>query len=238
MGPGQWPTDCHWPGDVTRDGPNPKVNDPIRTTDSHAECFTDLVRWRRDVRRFKSDAVPETTIDQLLALADLSPSVGNSQPWRIVRVKSQQVRSAMRQNFETANAAASIIYTDPQQRSDYLALKLAGFDAAPEHIAILSDHESDQGQGLGRQTMPEMLDYSCVSFVTTLWYAARAHGLGMGWVSILDPNAAKSLLSVPENWHLIAYLLIGYAQEHHLDPELERHGWQPRTPRTTRSFDR
>ena len=221
---------------MTRD--SPKDCDPLRLTESHAECFADLVRWRRDVRRFKADAVPATTIEQLLALADLSPSVGNSQPWRVVRVKSQQARTAMRQNFETANAAASTIYTDPQQRRDYLALKLAGFDAAPEHIAVFSDHDSEQGQGLGRQTMPEMLDYSCVSFVTTLWYGARAHGLGMGWVSILDPMAAKALLDVPQNWRLIAYLLIGFAQEDHLDPELQRHGWQHRTPRAARTFDR
>ena len=86
-----------------------------------------------------------------------------------------------------------------------------------------------QGGGLGKRTMPEMLDYSVVSMITTLWLAARAAGLGLGWVSILDPLAAARSLEVPENWKLIAYLCIGWPEEEHADPELVRHGWQERT---------
>lgn len=148
--------------------------------------LTQLIRWRRDVRRFKTDPVPDALLDRLLRLADLSPSVGNSQPWRIVNVKDSGVRAAVVQNFETERRKAAEAYSD-EQASLYNKLKLAGFDAAPVHLAVFCDHHAAQGHGLGRQTMPETLESSCACMVTTLWLAAREAGLGMGWVSIVDP---------------------------------------------------
>ena len=82
--------------------------------------------------------------------------------------------------------------------------------------------------------MPETLDHSCACMVTVLWLAAREAGLGLGWVSILDPGGGSATLSVPENWKFVGYLLFGWPEEEHFDPELERHGWQPRTPFETR----
>ena len=85
-----------------------------------------------------------------------------------------------------------------------------------------------QGHGLGRQTMPETIRYSVVAAIQTLWLASRAEGLGLGWVSILDPEALRSILELPDSWSFVAYLCLGWPQEEHDDPELERHGWQGR----------
>lgn len=193
----------------------------------------EAIRWRRDVRRFRRDPVPAALLDEVLALADHSPSVGNSQPWRIALVESESVRSAVRASFERANLAAARTYPD-DRREQYLALKLAGFDAAPVHIAVTCEEGTDQGHGLGVRTMPEMRRYSCVSMITVLWLAARSRGLGLGWVSILDPADVIAALGVPgaaaEHHPLVAYLLLGWPEQEHLEPELERLGWQARTP--------
>lgn len=195
-----------------------------------------LVRWRRDVRRFRSDPVPAALLEQVLRLADLAPSVGNSQPWRIVNVGDPAARRAVRGNFEAARARSAEIYGG-EQAAHYATLKLAGFDAAPVHLAVFCDHGGGQGHGLGRQTMPETLDHSCVCMITVLWLAARDAGLGLGWVSILDPQAVCRTLDVPQTWKLVGYLLLGYPEEEHLDPELERHQWQARTPFESRYSD-
>ncbi|MEQ1576252.1 MAG: uroporphyrinogen-III C-methyltransferase [Hyphomicrobium sp.] len=195
-----------------------------------------LIRWRRDVRRFRTDPVPADVLDQVLRLADLSPSVGNSQPWRVVRVTNPLQRQAVRANFEAARAASATRYSG--DKADlYAALKLAGFDAAPIHLAVFCDHGTHQGHGLGLHTIPEALDQSCACMITVLWLAAREAGLGMGWVSILDPIGVCQTLHVPDGWKFAGYLLLGWPEEEHLDPELERHGWQPRTPFETRFQD-
>lgn len=209
--------------------------DPDNSEPQHAApvSLEQLIRWRRDVRRFKTDPVPGELIDRLLRLADLAPSVGNSQPWRIVNVKDAAVRAAVVRNFEMERRKSAEVYGGPQADL-YNKLKLAGFDAAPVHLAVFCDHDAAQGHGLGRQTMPETLESSCACMVTMLWLAAREAGLGLGWVSIVDPTAISATLGAPENWKFIGYLLLGWPEEEHLDPELERLGWQPRTPFETR----
>ena len=187
----------------------------------------DLFRWRRDVRRFRADALDETLIDELIGLAALAPSVGNSQPWRFVTVADSGRRDKVIADFEARNADALSDY-DGQQAKLYASLKLAGLREAPVHLAVFVDTETTAGHGLGQKTMPGMLEYSVVGAVTTLWLAARARGLGMGWVSILDPDNIAEILEVETSWKLIAYLCIGTPQEEHLDPELVRAGWQKR----------
>ncbi len=186
-----------------------------------------LVRWRRDVRRFKTDPLPDGMVEKLLALTALSPSVGNSQPWRFVLVEDASRRAAIRADFQAANADALGDY-DGEQAKLYASLKLSGLDDAPVQMAIFCDMATDLGHGLGKKTMPETLAYSVVGAVQTLWLAARAEGVGMGWVSIMDPLEVTRILEVPETWKLIAYLCIGYPVEEHTDPELERAGWQQR----------
>ena len=191
------------------------------------KTFRDLVLWRRDVRRFRSDPVDEKLLDDLIELATHAPSVGLSQPWRFVKVKSPERRRAVWENFAKANERALQGY-DGEQRATYMGLKLAGLKEAPVHLAVFSDESTTTGRGLGRQTMPETLRYSVVAAVQTMWLAARAEGLGMGWVSILEPEEVRRALDVPQGWKLVAYLDMGWPAEEHLDPELERHHWEAR----------
>ena len=186
-----------------------------------------LFEWRRDVRRFLADPVDLDLIEGFLAQACLSPSVGNSKPWRFVLVEDKAKRAAIRANFLRENAAALEDYEN-ERRRQYTKLKLAGLDKAPVHLAVFADRSTARGHGLGRRTMPEMLEYSAVAAINTLWLAARAHGIGVGWVSIIDPQAVRETLAVPDDWRLIAYLCIGYPEAPHREPELQRAGWQDR----------
>ena len=187
----------------------------------------DLLVWRRDVRRFRRDAPPPGTLESLIELACLAPSVGLSQPWRFVVVENAVTRDAIRKNFAACNARA--LAAQSQERASlYARLKLAGLEEAPVHFAVFADRATDQGHGLGRRTMPEMIEYSAVTAVHTMWLAARAHGIGMGWVSILDPDAVATVLDVPPAWKFIGYFCLGYPEADETIPELERTGWEQR----------
>jgi 5,6-dimethylbenzimidazole synthase len=187
--------------------------------------LVDLFRWRRDVRRFKRDPVDLALVENLVALAALAPSVGNSQPWRFVSVETMARREAVIANFSACNAAALDDY-EGERAALYARLKLSGLREAPVHLAVFCDRATEAGAGLGQKTMPEALDYSVVAAIHTFWLAARARGLGVGWVSIIDPLALAGSLETPPAWKLVAYLCVGFPQEEHLDPELERRGWQ------------
>ena len=127
---------------------------------------------------------------------------------------------------------------DANRRALYGRLKLHGLREAPELLAVFNDEAPAAGHGLGRATMPEMLRYSTVMAIHTMWLAARARGIGLGWVSILDPDHVTDLLDVPSGWRLIALLCIGYPEAPAGSPELERRGWQAREPLADRLFDR
>lgn len=201
---------------------------PVFDAEFRAQLLS-LFEWRRDVRRFRRDAVPDGTLARLVGVAGLAPSVGLSEPWRFVSVRDPARRAAVRQSFELCNRSALDDY-DGGRAALYAQLKLAGLDDAPVQFALFADHASAQGHGLGRQTMPEALDYSAVTAVHTLWLAARAEGLGVGWVSILDPAEVARALDVPAGWHFIGYFCLGYPQTETATPELERAGWEVRQP--------
>ena len=189
----------------------------------------DLLRWRRDVRRFQRTKLPDGAIERLISIACLSPSVGLSEPWRFVLVQNQARRAAIRQCFEACNAEA-LQMQSPDRAALYARLKLAGLDDAPCQIAVFSDHGTAQGKGLGSLTMPETLDYSVVNAIHTLWLAARAEGIGLGWVSILDPARVAAILDVPPAWTFIGHLCIGFPVAADDTPALEREGWERRHP--------
>ena len=189
--------------------------------------FETLLRWRRDGRSFRHEPVDSRLIEYLIGVASLAPSVGYSQPWRYILVESPDRRECIRLNFERCNQAALNSY-EGQKAELYAKLKLAGLRDAPVHLAVFLDSHTSRGSGLGRATMPETMEYSTVLSVYTLWLAARMYGLGVGWVSILDPAGTNGCLEVPEDWKLIAYLCIGYPEEETPDPELLRHGWETR----------
>lgn len=204
-------------------------NDPTPPVFDQAfqKQFIDLLLWRRDVRRFRTDPIPKGDIDDLIKEACLAPSVGNCQPWRFVKVNDPKRRKSIRDSFERANNEALNDYHGERAKL-YASLKLQGMDQAPVQLAVFADEETEAGMGLGRKTMPEMLDYSAVAAVQLLWLAARVKGIGVGWVSILEPDVVGKTLDVPDHWRLIAYLCIGYPEEDHVVPELVREGWQDR----------
>lgn len=186
-----------------------------------------LMRMRRDVRRFQRDPIDEAVLARCLDTIQLAPSVGLSEPWRILRIDSDAARDAALKNFETANAEALSGYSGDRARR-YAGLKLSGMREAPVQLAIYCDDATAQGHGLGAGTMPEMRRYSVVTAVTLFWLALRAEGLGLGWVSVLDPDQLSRDLQVPQSWGLVGYFCIGLPQEQHDSPELERQGWETR----------
>jgi 5,6-dimethylbenzimidazole synthase len=195
--------------------------------DAFRTKLRDLLIWRRDVRRFRTDPLPSGTLERLIELACLAPSVGLSQPWRFVIVDDPGRRRAVLENFRAANADALKYYAG-DLAARYAELKLAGLQEAPGQLAIFADPATDTGHGLGRRTMPEMAEYSVVAAIGTMWLAARAEGIGMGWVSILAPADINTLLDVPIAWRLIGYFCLGYPQADDVSPELERAGWEQR----------
>ncbi len=187
-----------------------------------------LLRLRRDVRRFRRDPVDADLLDACLATFPLAPSVGLSEPWRLVRVESEAARARALANFEAANAAALVGYSGERARI-YAGLKLSGMREAPVQLAVFCDEATPKGAGLGAATMPEARRYSVVAAVFQFWLTARAHGLGVGWVSILDPARLARDLDVPDTWRLVAWLCVGWPEEEEADrPELEKLGWERR----------
>lgn len=203
--------------------PGPEFDDAFRAG------LASLFAWRRDVRRFRRDPVAPALLHRLLGQAAASPSVGLSQPWRFVTVDDLARRDAVRGSFRRCNAAALAAVGD-DRAGLYARLKLAGLDEAPVHLAVCVDPAPAQGSGLGRQTQPETVAYSAVLAVHTLWLAARAEGLGLGWVSILDPQEVLTALDLPGGWGLVAYLCLGWPDAASDVPELEREGWERRAP--------
>ena len=208
---------------------NSRVHPPSFPPDTR-DALLDLLTWRRDIRAFRRDPLPEGSIERLVATACLAPSVGLSEPWRFVVVDQPDRRQAVRQNFEAANAAA-LAHQAPARQAAYARLKLAGLDDAPVQIAVFCDpgEESEpQGHTLGRRTMPATLDHSVAISIHTLWLAARLEGIGLGWVSILDPEPLGALLDVPADWRFIGYLCLGYPVAEDDVPALQRAGWETR----------
>ena len=231
------------------DGPQPTVTprNNLRTSSHMAGSptfdadfrarFRDLLGWRRDVRKFRRDPLPDGTLERLLQLACLAPSVGLSEPWRFVVVREAARRDKIKSCFKTCNAAALNGQAN-DRASRYARLKLEGLDDAPCHVAVFADRATLQGHGLGRLTMPEMIEYSAVLAIHTLWLAARAEGIGVGWLSILEPAEVTAILGMPPDWTFIGYFCIGYPVEDCDTPALEREGWESRRPSSETVFYR
>jgi 5,6-dimethylbenzimidazole synthase len=185
---------------------------------------------RRDVRRgYLPEPLSEETLMHILGAAHRAPSVGLMQPWRFIVIRDRVVRAAVHANFLRSNEAAGQSY-EGERREQYSALKLEGILEAPQNICVICDPKSAQGHRLGRHTMRETAVYSAVCAVQNLWLAARAEGVGVGWVSILDPGVLQRTLHIPDGIVPVAYLCIGYVDQFATEPELERSGWERRTP--------
>ncbi|MBK5911180.1 5,6-dimethylbenzimidazole synthase [Rhodothalassium salexigens] len=201
----------------------------MQFTPEHAQALDQILTWRRDIRHFHTDPVPEPVLDELAQAMEWAPSVGNSRPWRVVRVDDPATRARLLANYESARDAGAEVY-DGDDLALYKQLKLSGMAEAPVQLAVFTDTDPQAGRGLGRQTMPETLAYSTVVAIHTLWLAAHVRNLGVGWVSVLDPQAVTDTLDVPAHWQFTAYLCLGYPAYEDDRPELERRGWQANTP--------
>lgn len=199
----------------------------VRFSDEFQTSLRDLMRWRRDVRRFRTDPVDEAILRDCLASFALAPSVGLSEPWRVVRIESAAARAAALASFEAANARALAGYAGEKARL-YSRLKLSGMREAPVQLAIFCDEATGKGAGLGAATMPETRRYSVVAAITQFWLVARARGLGLGWLSILDPARLCRDLDIPDDWALVGYLCLGWPETETDTPELELAGWERR----------
>ena len=186
------------------------------------------IHERRDVRsHFLPDPVPEALLTRILEAAHHAPSVGFMQPWDFIVIRDESIRRAVKHNFEEANRRAAAAYTD-ERRALYDTLKLAAMVEAPVNLCVTCDPQRTKGAGLGRQTVPETALYSSVCAVQNLWLAARAEGLGVGWVSILDLDELRRTLRIPDQIMPVAYLCLGYVSEFGDRPELEERGWETR----------
>jgi len=193
---------------------------------------------RRDVRRgFMDRPLPDELLQRLLYAAHCAPSVGFMQPSRFIVVRDIAIRKAVHDIFQDARASAAANYSG-QRAEQYAALKLEGILEAPQNLCIVCDTESERGHKLGRASMPETAAYSTVCAVQNLWLAARAEGVGVGWVSILDPDRLRTVLNVPDYLLPVAYLCLGYVDRFAPEPELVTAGWEKRVPlQTIVSYD-
>ncbi|HEY6330326.1 MAG TPA: 5,6-dimethylbenzimidazole synthase [Blastocatellia bacterium] len=183
---------------------------------------------RRDVRsQFTSAPIADEVLARLLMAAHHAPSVGFMQPWEFIIVRSERVRRAVFENFQRANQTAAEKY-DGNQRRLYEGLKLEGILESPINLCVTCNQATSRGSGLGRHTMPETALYSTVCAIENLWLAARAEGIGVGWVSILDACVLREVLEIPEHIVPVAYLCLGHVSEFGDLPELEIKGWEDR----------
>ena len=186
------------------------------------------IRERRDVRSgFRPDPLPQDLVLRLLQSAHQAPSVGLMQPWRFILIRSEEIRRAVHVIFQQASAEEHQTYSG-QRAQLYAKLTLQGILTAPLNLCVVCDATSSHGHSLGRHTMPETALYSAVCAIQNLWLAARAEGVGVGWVSILDPDYIKSLLKIPPSVALVGYFCMGYVDHFAPEPELESVGWERR----------
>ncbi|WP_202882326.1 5,6-dimethylbenzimidazole synthase [Candidatus Manganitrophus noduliformans] len=184
---------------------------------------------RRDIRRFLPDPIPEEILLRILNAGHQAGSVGLMQPWNFVVIQDRSIKAKIKSIFLECNRAAAEVYAG-ERRAMYDGLKLEGLAEAPINLCVTCDPIRKGPAVLGRRTMPETALYSTVCAIQNLWLAARAEGIGMGWVSILDPKEVKAALSIPDPIVLVAYLCLGYVESFPEIPVLEKIGWEKRFP--------
>ena len=207
-----------------------RVEDGDGFSDAEKSGLYRAVYTRRDVRSgFTDRPVGDATLAKILDAAHHAPSVGFSQPWDFVVVRGRAAREKIKASFDAEReASAPGLAGDPGRRSQYLSLKLEGILDAPVNVCVTYDQSRFGPFVIGRTSIPETGVYSVCCAVQNLWLAARAEGLGVGWVSILSNDAVRSALGIPPEILPVAYLCIGYVREFAGKPDLESAGWLPR----------
>jgi 5,6-dimethylbenzimidazole synthase len=210
-------------------------NDHLQSeTHFSAECRDALYKVifsRRDVRgQFITDKpVPDEVLSRVLYSAHHAPSVGFMQPWNFLVIRDAETKARVHSGFVKAHAEAARMFEE-DKREIYRTLKLEGILESPLNVCITCDRSRTGPVVIGRTAIPEMDLYSSVCAVQNFWLAARAEGLGVGWVSIIDEDDLRESLGIPQDIVPIAYLCVGYVSHFFARPELEDGGWLPREP--------
>ena len=196
---------------------------------STVEALHKVVAARRDVRRFRPDEVPSDILRRILTAGHQAPSVGHSQPWRFIVVRDQATRDRAAQIADRERLRQAGMLTE-ERRSRLLDLKLDGIREAPLGVVVACDRRVPAAGVLGRASFADTDMWSCACAVENMWLAARAVGLGLGWVTLFQPEDLAGLLGLPEGVETLGWLCIGWPDERPPSPGLERHGWSERLP--------
>ncbi|WP_436344308.1 5,6-dimethylbenzimidazole synthase [Natronorubrum sp. FCH18a] len=200
----------------------------VSFTDAEREAVYKTIYARRDIRRFRADPIPEDTLERLIRAAHHAPSVGFSQPWDLIVVRDDETKAAIAEIADRAVAAAREGYQEPT-KSEFADLKLEGIRESPINVCVTCDPTRGAPHVLGRSSMQRMDVYSTCLAVQNLWLAARAEGVGVGWVSVLYPSEVREVLGIPPHVKPVAHLCLGYPEDGFPDePVLQREGWRER----------
>lgn len=205
-----------------------------RYSDNDIEAIYRVIEQRRDMRHFTNEPVDEALLERLLKAAHFAPSVGFMQPWRFIRITDQNIRQHIHQLVEeervaTANAMG-------EREDEFMKLKVEGILDCGE-VLVVSLMEDRDKHIFGRRTLPEMDLASVSCAIQNMWLAARAEGLGLGWVSIFDPEKLANLLNIPKSGKAVAILCIGHVEEFYDKPMLEKENWAKRKQLDTVVFE-
>lgn len=206
-------------------------------SDSDCDALYRIIGARRDVRHFSPAPIPENVLRRIVQAAHFAPSVGFMQPWEFILITSLEIRREVKRLFDETNQAELTTLSDPERKDLYRSLKLEGILEAPMNIAVTCDHGRGSPFVLGRRPMPETALFSTCLAIENMWLAARAEGVGIGWVSILDRTAVERLLHLPAHVQLVAYLCVGYPKEFTPRPMLEEVGWRDRIDLATLVYE-
>jgi 5,6-dimethylbenzimidazole synthase len=215
--------------------PGPESSEPRKNEAANPHEFPsekkqglyDAIYQRRDVRHFKPDPIAPYLLGKMLHAAHHAGSVGFMQPWNFIVIDDPAIKDKVFKNFVDANNKASQKYQDEREKL-YASLKLEGIKDAPINICITCDGNRMGPDVLGRDSIPETDLFSTCCAVQNLWLSARAEGVGVGWVSILSVEQLKADLNIPESVFPVAYLCLGYTEQFHEKPLLEKAGWANR----------
>jgi nicotinate-nucleotide--dimethylbenzimidazole phosphoribosyltransferase len=224
-----WPRPVPLIGDRSSAAERGAAPDAWRFSEDARDALHDVVLARRDVRRFRPDSVPEAVLERVLSAAHAAPSVGHSQPWRFLVVEDAAVRerAAVMSDAERLAQAAQL---DPDSARHLLDLQLEGIREAPLGVVVCCDRRTPAAGVLGRATFPDADLWSCACAIQNLWLAARAEGLGLGWVTLFQPDELAALLDLPDGVVTLGWLCLGWPDERPPAPGLERAGWSRRVP--------
>lgn len=193
------------------------------------DALESVVAARRDIRRFRPDPVPEHLVRAVLEAGHRAPSVGHSQPWRFIVVSDPSTRDRAAHLADVARLAQAEHLTE-DRAARLLDLKLEGLREAPLGIVVACDRRTPALGVLGRATFPDADLWSCATAIENMWLTARAHGLGMGWVTLFDPADLADLFGLPDGVVTLGWLCLGWPDERPPEPGLQRAGWSTKTP--------